>query len=648
MSPIAPLRLLMVEDSADDAELEVRELRKSGLEIEMLRVETREALEPAVRTWKPDFVISDFSLPGMDGLAALDIVKGILPEVPFIFVSGTIGEERAIEAMKHGATDYVVKDRLGGLVIRVRRALDEANERAQRRRLEDELRQAQKMDALGRLAGAVAHDFNNLLTAILSYGELALEKMKPGDPARADVEQIYQAGESAVSLTRQLLSFSRKTPLELRPVDLNAVISMMTPLLSRLLGMGIIIEFKADPTVKAVRADPGGLEQIILNLAVNARDAMPQGGKLTIETSRADPGAAPKGFGKPPAPGSILLRVTDTGTGIDPKTLPRIFEPFFTTKGPDKGTGLGLSTVYGLVQTFGGSIAVASELGRGTTFWVHLPEVGVRESEKDATVLRPKLAVGHETILVAEDSPSIRRLVVHVLGAHGYTVLEAADGVAALRVFEEKDGKIDLLLADAVMPGMGGRELIEKLRQKNPALNVILMSGYTDGPEDGSASTCGCSQLAKPFTPIALAAQVRQVLDGAGDREAAPPPSKGRILTIDDDARVTTLLRTILEQEGFEVHAQNDPGLAVQDAAMLHPDLILLDFEMPKMLGSEVAALLKKNAFTKDIPVVFLSGMADEDHQAIGTSSGAAAYLSKPVARTRLIQTLHALIPSRG
>ncbi|HYE98607.1 MAG TPA: response regulator [Planctomycetota bacterium] len=502
-----PLRILFVEDDPLDAELEERQLRQEGFEFVAHRVDRPEDLERELAEFAPDLILSDYSMPRLSGPTVLERVRRQLPDIPFIFVSGTIGEERAIEAMRNGATDYVVKDRMGGLAVRVRRALHEAAEKERRRRLEVELRQSQKLDALGRLAGAIAHDFNNLLTAILSYGELALSRLEPHEPARADVQQMHRAGESAVALTRQLLAFSRKSDLALKAVDLNAVVGAMAKLLSRLVGGAVRIEVRLEPNLPAVRADVGGLEQILLNLALNARDAMPSGGRLLLTTSLAQP----PGSGKSAAP-LVLLSAGDEGQGIDAQTLPRIFEPFFTTKPPGRGTGLGLSTVYGLVQAFGGSVAVTSELGRGTTFWVYLP---VAEAPPDApreTVVTPRLHTGRETLLVAEDDPVVRALVVQVLTTQGYTVLEAPDGAAALAVSERHPGEIHLLLTDAIMPGIDGPALAERLRQRRESIKVVIMSGRSE-PEEPYLES-GMVFLRKPFTPLSLSEQVRRCLDG--------------------------------------------------------------------------------------------------------------------------------------
>ena len=283
----------------------------------------------------------------------------------------------------------------------------------------------------------------------------------------------------------------------LRAVELNAVVSAMAKLLARLLGGNIDVKLRLDPSLRPVQADVGGLEQILLNLCVNARDAMPKGGTLTIETAA--------GNGR-----HVVLNVTDTGSGIDPRVLPRIFEPFFTTKVEGKGTGLGLSTVYGLAQAFGGTVSVTSELGRGTTFSVILKEATAPSGGTPMTtmVLRPKLSVGHETIIVADDSPPIRMLIAQVLSAQGYTVLEAADGASALRIASSHEGDIHLLLTDVVMPGLGGFELAARLRADRPKIKVLVLTGLT-----GESQLEGYEALAKPFTPIRLSQAVRRILD---------------------------------------------------------------------------------------------------------------------------------------
>ncbi len=369
------LRIVFVEDSPWDAELEERELRKGGLQFDSMRVWTREDCVRALREFKPDLIISDYSLPEMDGLGALQIASEICPNVPFIFVSGTIGEERAIEGLKRGATDYVAKNQLKRLVTKVHRALKEAEEREEKRWLEEQLRQAQKMESIGKLAGGIAHDFNNLLTAIIGYSELMLNQTHNDDPLRQQIEEIKKAGERAASLTRQLLAYSRKQVLQPRVLNLNAVIAELDKMLRRLIGADIELVTRLAPELGLVKIDPNQIGQIVINLAVNARDAMPQGGKLTIETTNAQVDEAYARKNVAVTPGQyVMLSVSDTGCGMDAQTQSRVFEPFFTTKEIGKGTGLGLSMVYGIVKQSEGDILVHSEVGQGTVFQIYLPQ----------------------------------------------------------------------------------------------------------------------------------------------------------------------------------------------------------------------------------------------------------------------------------
>ncbi len=386
------------------------------------------------------------------------------------------------------------------------------------RQMESQLRQAQKMEAVGRLAGGVAHDFNNLLTAISGYSDLLLARLSAHDPVRREVEEIRKASERAASLTRQLLAFSRRQVLQPRVLDLNAVVADMNSMLRRLIGEDIDLVVVPGAGLWRVKADPGQIEQVIVNLAVNARDAMPGGGKLTVETANAavDESSAAERLSLAPGPYAVLT-VADTGEGMTDETLSHLFEPFFTTKEAGKGTGLGLATVYGIVAQSGGAIDVASAPGRGTTFRIHLPRV---EGEVDPPTARARGIEDHrgtETVLLVEDEDAVRTLVLAILKQKGYAVLTARNGGEALLVCERHSGSIDLMLTDVVMPGMGGKDLARRLAPLRPEMKTLYMSGYTDDAITHSGVLePGTQYIQKPFAPDDLARKVRGVLDGKG------------------------------------------------------------------------------------------------------------------------------------
>jgi PAS domain S-box-containing protein len=384
----------------------------------------------------------------------------------------------------------------------------------ERKRLEDQFRQAQKMEAVGFLAGGVAHDFNNLLTIIAGYSELLLPELAPIDPRREMVAQIRQAGEQAAGLTRQLLAFSRQTVLEPRVLDLNEVVRENEKMLRRLIGEDVHLTAVLDSALRPVKVDAGQLGQVIMNLAVNARDAMPTGGELTIETANVELDESAAALGPEARPGRYArLTVTDTGSGMTPEVRAHIFEPFFTTKGPGRGTGLGLATVYGIVKQSGGFISVYTEPGRGTAFKIYLPVVAERVAAKSHPGLKP-LARGTETILLAEDADAVRAMVRLVLQQSGYTVLEARRGAEALRLAAEHAGPVHLLITGVVMPEMGGRELVERMARLRPALKVLYLSGYTqDAVVRHGVLQADVAFLQKPFTMAALTNKVREVLD---------------------------------------------------------------------------------------------------------------------------------------
>ena len=383
------------------------------------------------------------------------------------------------------------------------------------RKLEDQLLQAQKMEAVGQLAGGVAHDFNNLLTVIMSYSSMLLADGGPADANRGDIQAISDAAARAAALTRQLLAFSRKQVLQLQPVDVNAVVTDVEKMLRRLIGEDISLSTHLDPELALINADPGQLEQVLLNLAVNARDAMPDGGTLTLTTDNAELsdehgdrhlGAVPGRY--------IMLAVTDTGTGMTREVQQRLFEPFYTTKGAGKGTGLGLATVHGIVKQLGGDVYVYSELGHGTTFKVYFPHLVTTPDLVVSVAEQREAPRGSETILLAEDDDALRSLAARVLGAFGYNVLVARTGADALRIVAEHQGPIDLVATDVVMPEMSGSQLVAKVLKARPGIRVLFMSGYTDdevmrrGVIDGATAF-----LQKPFTPDMLAHKVRAVLD---------------------------------------------------------------------------------------------------------------------------------------
>ncbi len=451
---------------------------------------------PGGRHYAPD------ELPLSRSLASGEIVNG--EEVELVRGDGS----RATVLISSAP----IRDRRGFIVAGVA-TLHDVTERKQ---LEQQFRQAQKMEAIGRMAGGVAHDFNNLLTIISGYAQMLLDGLDPKDPARKDLEPIIEAADRAAALTRQLLTFSRRQVVQPKLLDINRQVSRMNRMLRRVIGEDIelVISLKSEPG--RIMADPGQLEQVILNLAINARDAMPQGGRLTIETAEIELRGEPSGDTRELAPGRyVVLALSDTGTGMDAETMSHLFEPFFTTKGKGKGTGLGLSTVYGIVKQSHGEVVVSSEVGRGTTVRIYFPVAGQTGKVAAETTDRAGAARrGTETILLVEDEAEVRRLAREMLARQGYTVLEAGSGAEALRIWRDRQESIDMLLTDVVMPRMSGRELADKLRETRPDLKLMYMSGYTDdvvarhGVLEG-----GTPFISKPFTYELLSRKVRSVLD---------------------------------------------------------------------------------------------------------------------------------------
>ncbi|HYE07378.1 MAG TPA: PAS domain S-box protein [Planctomycetota bacterium] len=394
-------------------------------------------------------------------------------------------------------------------------AMSMAIDAGERQRLEEQLRQAQKMEAVGQLAGGVAHDFNNLLTVITGYGEMHLQNLAKGDPRRRGVEQMLKASKRASALTQQLLAFSRRQALQPRVIDLNALIGDLDAILRRAIGERVEVVIRPQPGLGRVRADPGQLEQVVMNLCINARDAMPDGGHLTIETANVELDEIYTRLHPTVKPGStVMLAVSDTGIGMDPETQARIFEPFFTTKEPGKGTGLGLATVYGIVKQSGGNIWFSSEPGRGTVFKIYLPRVGDSPGIESQAPDAEQVRAGAETILLVEDEADVRDLIREMLSAEGYRVIEAGNGSEALAAAEKAGHRIDLMMTDVVMPKMSGPELAERLGKSVGGLRVLYMSGYMDKIiVDKGVIDRDFIFLEKPFTSASMLRKVREALD---------------------------------------------------------------------------------------------------------------------------------------
>jgi PAS domain S-box-containing protein len=471
---------------------------------------------------------------------------------------------RSLEKFHGLAADWVRKDRTSINVRLSGRAFRGegnaiffelfAEDVTERRALEQQLRQAQKMEAIGRLAGGIAHDFNNLLMVISGYSEFLLERIGHDPTLRGHAQEIALAAERATSLTRQLLAFSRKQMLAPKIVDLNSVVTENVKMLTRLIGEDVDLVMVPGADIGAVKADPGQIEQVIMNLAVNARDAMPQGGKLTIETANVTLDANYARFHAPVKPGDyVMLAISDTGMGMDSDTQAHIFEPFYTTKGL-KGTGLGLSTVYGIVKQSEGYIWVYSEAGKGTTFKIYLPRFS---ATGEAHAMLPELvheppSPGHETILLVEDEETLRRLARQSLENQGYSVIDAADGASAIQISQTHKGPIHLLLTDVIMPGMTGRELANHLSPARPEMRVLYMSGYTENHigHNGTLDE-GITLLQKPFTLPALKAKVREVLD-------TPPPKEiqmsARLAQPAPLARIRSKISSPFRATRFDLH----------------------------------------------------------------------------------------------
>ena len=632
---VGPIRVLHLEDSPQDATLLRRQLERAGFSLEVTLVANQEGFLRALHSERFDIILTDYNLPNWSGVAALELLRQEGKDIPCILVSGTSGEENAVECIKMGATDYVLKDRPARLPSAVDRALNDRLASDRRRlaeqardrlalivessedaiisfaadgavlswnrgafrmfgysheeicgrpltnifasgnvqevqhalgrlqrgesienfhsagiskdgrlidvavtlsaiprlngamaggsaiirditehcRLEEQLRHSQKMEAVGRLAGGLAHDFNNLLTVILGYSSVLERRLGAGDTLYATVAEIRRAAEFAASLTNQLLAFSRKQVSQQSILDLNNLVLGIQTMVQRLIGEDVELRVSLDASIGFVQADPGQINQVILNLVVNARDAMPKGGTITIETRGLihDPQDAGYPSGRP-AGRYVTLTVKDTGSGMDPATMSQIFEPFFTTKEPGKGTGLGLSTVYGIVQQHRGWIDVDSKVGGGSTFTIYFPQA----PEDSVASVFPATAQGissrNGTILLVEDQAPVRMLAEVVLSDCGHRVLVAGSGAAAIEIASQQE-KIDVLVTDVVMPKMSGPELAAQIGRLHPHVTVLYMSGHTDQAlqNDGMIGN-GAAFLQKPFLPESLIGEVNKLL----------------------------------------------------------------------------------------------------------------------------------------
>jgi signal transduction histidine kinase len=509
----------MVEDSAPDAELVAEDLRRAGYDLTFERVDEAGGMRTALSAGHWDLILSDYKMPAFSPTGALQVMHEHGADLPFIIVSGSVGEEQAVELMREGAHDYVMKGNMTRLTAVIERELRDSATREQHRQVEAQLRQSQKMEEIGQLAGGIAHDFNNLLTGILAYSESVLQQLSLDDPLRGEVSEIKRAGERAATLTRQLLAFGRRQVLKPRVVDLNQTVLNVEALLRRVIGEDIELRTFATPNAGHVKVDVTQMEHVLLNLAVNARDAMPSGGRLTI-------GTAPIEIQRPNdprlatlTPGQYIeLTVTDTGCGMDADVRARAFEPFFTTKETGKGSGLGLAMAYGIVQQSGGHIWIDSEPNQGTVVRIFLPRVTPEAEEPRVADMPAASLLGHETILLVEDEELVRQISVLTLERQGYEVLVARDGTEALQRASEHLGPIHLLVTDVVMPRLSGQELAARLRTTRPHLRVLYISGYVDQVARRGIVDPDASFLQKPFIATALAAKAREVLGPAGSR----------------------------------------------------------------------------------------------------------------------------------
>ncbi len=524
---IRHIKILFLEDNPDDVELELYQLRNNNFEVEHDIARNKKEFMERLPDLQADIIIADYSLPDITGIEAIHILKVHLIDIPVILITGVGNEQIAVDSLREGATDYILKKNITGLSARINRALDvwadrKAVEkvREEKRNLQSQLFQSQKLESVGRLAGGIAHDFNNMLTAIMGYAGLSLKTLQENSPHHKNLKTITEVSKKAANLVQKLLLFSKKISLDLKPVDINALITNSTDFINRMLEESIEIKLDLQDDLPWVNSDEGQLTQVLINFAVNARDAMQGKGTFIIKTESFNGIENP--IAQTPVQNIdeyILMTVSDTGCGITEESISKIFDPFYTTKDVDKGTGLGLSIVYSIVAGHGGWIDVTSKVDSGTTFKIYLPNIASKDSSAHIAVLDSPLVAsqlinkGKETILIAEDEEILRQYTIEMLTDIGYNVLTARDGVEALDLFKKSPESIDLILSDMVMPNKTGLELFRDVKTIKPDVKFILVSGYCMEQIDGGILRDMQAILLKPYTTEKISNLIRNVLD---------------------------------------------------------------------------------------------------------------------------------------
>jgi len=509
------LRILHLEDSENDAELVNQILVREGFDFTSIRLSTLPEFMQELQKKDFDLILSDCSMPEFSGLHALEVARLHAPETPFIFVSGTMGEEAAIESLRNGATDYVLKQRLSRLAPAVRRAMAETDERIKNQVMEQRLRQAQRLEAVGTLAGGVAHDFNNILTIIA--GHLALLPLECRDPQRVQEIGVIidRATQRGTDLVKQLLAFARKSDGSFTSTDINQHIREITGMLRKAVPKNIEFEFQLDEGLPLILADPAQVERVVVNLATNARDAMPNGGTITFSTGQVPGAQLPPHSPMETNQDYLRLCVTDTGIGMSETMRQHIFEPFFTTKPKSKGTGLGLSVVYGLMQSHNGIIDVQSEPGKGTSISLFFPiPAGGAPRLPEKALNTPSAVNGTETVLIVDDEEDVIYFLEIILGQHGYHVLSAKNAEEAIEVFQVHQDEIELLFSDLGLPKLDGFGLSDYVRKLKPGLKTILASGYIDAAVKTRMTEEHVDGfITKPYNTQSLLQTIRTILD---------------------------------------------------------------------------------------------------------------------------------------